>query len=666
MRKAIFYPRMALSNLQRNKSTYAPYLLACVISIFTFYTLATINHNGALDNMRGEMVVKLFTSVGQYILGLFCAILIFYTNSFLIKRRKKELGLYSILGMEKHNIAVILFYETLIVSAVALVLGIALGMLLSRLIFLFMLRLLQFPATLDMPISPAAIGITAGFFSIVFLLALVSNLRQVHLANPIDLMASSRQGEKEPKVSWPLTALGLVCIALGYGIALYFRSPVEVLLLFLVAVAFVIIGTYCLFTSGSLLVLKLLRKNKKIYYNPKNFITISGMIYRMKQNAAGLATICILSCMVLVTVSATVSLYAGAEDSLLTQYPSEYTLVFDDMEDGDTLLGSIQDIARQENVELTHLRDYRSAYTVVKAQGKDFISTSASADVGDLTLIAFLSLEDYNRVEGKTEALQPGQALALFTGGAAPVSSVTVNGITYQLTQLDTLMGQKTGAPDISKTITLVVPDMEAIIQAMQAQPDEVKIAFPVESSLRRNLSFDTSGTEEQKEAFLTQLNHHVDNEATTNAYFQYRARENVRQDWYSINGGFMFFGIYFGILFLLAAALIIYYKQLSEGYDDMERFEILQKVGMSQQEVRKTISRQIMIVFFLPLLVAAVHMAVAFWPISRVMVVFGSVNLPLLLISMLVTLLAYALIYLLVFRKTAQAYYRIVRRKSI
>lgn len=296
MRRLGLYPRLAAGNLWRNRGTYLPYMLACVVSVFTFYVLLAMNMNGALNGMRGESVVLSFTAIGTFILGIFCTILIFYTNSFLIKRRKKELGLYAVLGMEKGNIGAVLFFETLFTAAIALVLGLALGMLLSRLIFLVLLRMIRFDVAMEMPVMPGALAVTAAFFLVVFLLAFLSNLRQVKKTDPVQLMAGAKQGEQEPKASWLVTLLGVACLAGGYFIALYFKSPIEAIMLFLVAALLVIIGTYCLFTSGSIALLKLLRRNKNYYYQPGHFISVSGMIYRMKQNAAGLATICILSC----------------------------------------------------------------------------------------------------------------------------------------------------------------------------------------------------------------------------------------------------------------------------------------------------------------------------------------------------------------------------------
>lgn len=499
MRKASFYPKLALGNLWRNRSTYLPYLLACVVSIFTFYTMLAINTNGALNGMRGESVVKSFTAIGAIILALFCSVLIFYTNSFLIKRRKKELGLYSILGMEKKNIAVLMFYETLFVALIALALGLGLGMLLSQLLFWVMLRMVRFPVMMEMPISPAALGITAGFFGLVFLLALLSNLRQVRLANPIDLMAGAKQGEKEPKASWLLTLIGLACLAGGYFVALYFRSPLEVLMLFLLAVALVIIGTYCLFTSGSIALLKLLRKNKKYYYQPGHFISVSGMIYRMKQNAAGLATICILSCMVLVTVSSTVSLNLGASDSLATQYPYEYDLRFDVAEDGDTLLAGAEAVAAESGVELANLWDYHQGGFIAEERDGAFYNANEFDTLTGMIYVDLMTLEDYNRNTGTSETLAADEALLMPTGGGYDQDSLTINGLSFKVRKLERMGKDSATGRALSRGFSLVVADMETLNAVLAGGLAEGQVP-PVAN---RVISFDLAGSEEAKAAFL-------------------------------------------------------------------------------------------------------------------------------------------------------------------
>ncbi len=659
MRALQFYPKLAAGNLWRNRSTYLPYLLACVVSIFTLYTLLAINFAGTLDGVRGESVVKSFTAVGAFILSLFCAALIFYTNSFLIKRRKKELGLYSVLGMEKKNIALLMLFETLFVAVVALVLGLGLGMLLSQLLYWALLRLVRYPVMLNMQVSPQALGVATAFFALVFLLTLLSNLRQVRLASPIGLMAGANQGEKEPRGSLVLSLLGLLFLGGGYFVALYFTSPLEVIMFFLLAVLMVILGTYCLFLSGSILLLKLLRRNKKFYYRPQHFISVSGMIYRMKQNAAGLATICILSCMVLVTVSSTVALNVGAEDSLNTQYPYECELRVYEPQDHQPAVEKAQEIAKNSGVGLENLQSFQRWEYTASSEGSQFDAVSQQSYSPTYSYFSMITLESYNQNENTAVELAEGEALLLVSGGEYREASLTLNGITYKVRPLESFGKMSAGSRDLARSFVLVLPSQAALEQQL-ATVDETML------STTSTVQFDLSGSDAAKDRFATELNGYLEEQkAASQGSVRLTWREGAREGWYATNGGFLFLGLYFGILFLLAAALIIYYKQLSEGYDDAARFAILQKVGMGEAEVKKTINSQILLVFFLPLLVSLVHVAVAFFPISRAMILFGVLNIPLLVLASVFTALAYALVYLLVFRQTARSYFGIVRRRA-
>jgi putative ABC transport system permease protein len=645
----------------RNRSTYLPYLLACIVSIVTFYTLLAINNNHDVMRMRGGSIVASFTAIGTVILAIFCAVLLFYTNSFLIKRRKKEMGLFSILGMEKANLAIVMFFETAFVAAVSLVLGLGAGALLARLLYLVLLRLIRYDVMFDLPVSWQAIAGTAAFFGIVFFLTLLSNLRQVRLANPVQLMAGGVQGEKEPKASWLLTVIGLVTTGAGYVLAVTVESPVDALLIFLLAAFLVIIGTFCLFTSGSVALLKLLKKNRKIYYHPKRFITISGMIYRMKQNATGLSAICILSCMVLVTVSATVSLYVGAEDSLRQRYPHYFTLYFNDATDADQVLDGIEPLLEQNNLEVTQTHDITFISLFAGGDGSEY--TSDNGDIGtlagvDLTL---MTLDVYNSAEQKNETLASGEALMFWVGQSYDSETLTLDGIEYAVRPIP-VYNQMTYGEDYSvPSLVLVLPDDQALAAAAAASPAARAKVDAGAALIRRSVAFDTTGESEAKRAFIEDVNTYAQGISTSETF----RLDAGRDEWYATNGGFLFLGIYFGILFLMAASMIIYYKQISEGSDDADRYAILQKVGMSGSEVKKTINSQILSVFFMPLIVAAVHIVFAFHPISRAMLIFGVSNVPLLAVATAGTVLIYALVYTLVYKGTARAYYNIVRMET-
>jgi putative ABC transport system permease protein len=417
------------------------------------------------------------------------------------------------------------------------------------------------------------------------------------------------------------------------------------------AIALVIIGTFCLFTSGSIALLKILRKNKKFYYRASHFISVSGMIYRMKQNAAGLATICILSCMVLVTVSSTVSLNLGVEDSLNHQFPYDYQMDAGTPEDADLLWNAAVEAAGESGAEIAGLQRY-TPYGFMAVENNGAFTDAIVSGVG--VYFEIIALDEYNRNEGTSEALADGEALVLTTGGHYTRETLTVNGHTFRVRPLDKRGKTVNGSGDIMQTFTLVVKN--AAVAETLAGAQDTATGKP-----RTQIAFDITGDKETHDRFYFAVNRLISRVKPQEA-FHFRIREDNREEWYATNGGFLFLGIYFGILFMLAAALIIYYKQISEGYDDAERFQILQKVGMGEAEVKKTINRQIMAVFFLPLLAAVVHVTVAFFPISRVMIIFGVFNIPLQAAASAVTVLVYAAVYFIVFRQTARTYYRIVK----
>jgi putative ABC transport system permease protein len=498
------------------------------------------------------------------------------------------------------------------------------------------------------------VWITLGLFGAFFLLALITNLRQVHIANPIGLLSGARQGEREPKAGWLGALLGLAFLSAGYIVALYFKNPMDTLIFFLLAVLLVIIGTFFLFNALSVAMLKLLRSNKKYYYKPNHFITVSGMIYRMKQNAAGLAAICILSCMVLVTVSSTVSLNIGAEDSLNARFPYDYDIHVDKTEDAPVFANEARNLARLYNADIINISAYDEV--IIAAYEADGIFTVTDG-FQSITLFTLLTLDDYNRNEGKDVKLNPNEALILVTGGRYDRPELTLNGHAYKVTPLNKLGKMIYGSPSTERELTLVLPsqaDAESIINT---------VAPDTEMTRRHRMTFDIEGTDEDRLAFKDKFIDFMNSREDLRGGYGYTTKDSYKESWYMTNGGFLFLGIYLGTVFMLATALIIYYKQISEGYDDAGRFEILQKVGMSDAEVKRTINRQILTVFFIPLVVAVIHISVAFFPISRVMVIFGVINTALLITTTAATVIVYVLVYLLVFRRTAGTYFKIVRR---
>lgn len=659
-KRGLFYPRMALSNLKKNGAFTFPFLLTCICSAVVFYLICTLSGMQSLDQVSGGWQLRSILSMGTVVLGLMSGVFLLYTNSFLIKRRNKELALYSILGMEKKHIAAVLALETLYLFLGSLILSLLVGSILGKLMFLLLLNLTQMPISLEFTLSPVAIFITTVWFLVVFSIILISNLFRVQVSSPMQLLNRQKQGEKEPRASWLITLAGLLSLGGGYYLALSVKGASDALLLFFPAVLLVIVGTYCLFTSGSIALLKLLKKNKKFYYKSKNFISLSGMIYRMKQNAAGLASICILSTMVLVTLSSTTALYAGQKDSLQQFYPQDLTLVLSDglsQEKAAALDKLLLEAAREKGVQVKDGYSYYSQRISAVRQGGSFSSYSRqdleNADIAAATCgIRFLSLEDYNQMTGESRTLSAKELLVFSNRADYGLPSVTLAGQEYRVRdELEKIpmVHQKLpygGAMD--DLYYMVLPDWNAIEQAVTAF---------------HNPEMTTS------KSYLLACNLEGDDEAILSLAGALAERDGIqvsslhqsKSDFYSLYGGLLFMGIFFGVVFISATVLIIYYKQISEGYEDRERFHILQKVGMDQNMVRGTIRRQILTVFFLPLACAIVHMIFAEGIIPKVLVSFNMTNIGLTLACTGATILIFAIFYTAVYLLTARTYYKIV-----
>ena len=659
MRKAL-YLRLAITNLRKNKSTYFPYILAAVCSVFTFYTLHALAHNEGINSLPGGATMPTILGFGVVVVGVFATVLLFYTNSFLVKRRKKELGLYSILGMEKKHMARVLLYETLIIAAASLAIGLAAGALVGKLLFLLLLNMLQITTPLTYSLAFPSMGTTACLFLFIFLLTLATNLLQIRLANPIALLQGGRQGEKEPKASWILVLLGVLSLGGGYAISLTVQSPMEAIAFFFVAVLLVILGTYCLFTAGSVAVLKLLKRKKSFYYKADNFVAVSGMLYRMKQNAVGLANICILSTMVLVTVSTTVALYVGQEDILQTRFPFDAAVTAATEEDAEALRIAAADGLDTHRLTAEHFYTFRANEFPVYQEGSRFLSDYPSDGSGDpnrIATVTLLPLEDYNRMEGTQETLEEGEVLFFTDFGRYPYSAFQTEAGEYRIRrQLDACFLSEKRENVTQAQYILVVRDVAALEKLAAPYVYEGQSPAP-----EYRICLDLQGEDADKIAFaeeLTAAAQGIEGADVT-------SRQLYRSDWYSTFGGFLFIGILLGLLFLMAAILIMYYKQISEGLDDRERFVILQKVGMSRREVHKTIRKQILLVFFLPLTVAALHITMAMPVIIKLLAAFALTNTGLILLCAGVTLLLFALLYGVVYALTAKTYDRLIQAGS-
>lgn len=680
MRK-LFYARLAASNIRKNGKFYFPYILTCICTVAMFYMLCAITAHPDMQQMPGAAATITIMVLGCIVVGIFAVVFLLYTNSFLMKRRKKELGLYNVLGMEKRHIGKMMFWETVYVSFGSLALGLATGILLSGLITMLLFRMLAYDLPFAFRISGVAIGCTVLLFFCIFVLTLLVNLARVSCAKPIELLHGGNVGEKEPKTKWVQAILGVLFLGAGYYIALVTVNPLAAIMLFFVAVVLVMAGTYLLFSAGSIALLKLLRKNKKFYYKTKHFTTVSGMLYRMKQNAVGLANICILSTMVLVMVSTTVCLYVGVDGVLDTRFPRDISVskTVEPLTAGkemEAMQQIINDKAASQGRTVTEMQtETVLQYTAYLQDGS--LQTLTGNLYGDpaACIVCVVSAEEYQRITGIQLKLAEGQ-VAVYSNHTALPNSFTMFDKQYTVAQrVEPFLNKNMLNAYLMDSHCIVLPNAADLARVLAAQQEAYGNHS---SSLRAEIAFNTDGTEAQEVALLNAITDQrtgqpmqittVDangNPQTLEIRIEYgESRAASKNDFYGLYGGFLFLGLFLGLLFTLATVLIIYYKQISEGYEDKERFEIMQKVGMSHAEVKKSIGSQMVLVFSLPLALTALHILASFKMITRLLLAFNLTDVALFAACSIGTLLVFTLVYGLVYLVAARSYYKIVETK--
>ena len=659
------YTKLAITNIKNNRQFYFPYLLTGIITVAMFYIMCALESNPGIQSMPGAKDLGLILRLGIGVIGIFAVIFLFYTNSFIIKRRKKELGIYNILGMEKRHIAKILSKEAFFTAIIAIGGGLVTGVLFHKLACMLLYRMIGFNGGITFSFSKKGVMITAILFAIVYLLTYIYDLFQVQLANPIELLQSGNKGEREPKTKAIMAVLGVLCLGTGYFIAITTKNPIKALTLFFVAVILVIIGTYLLFTAGSIALLKILRRNKGYYYQTKHFTSVSGMIYRMKQNAVGLANICILSTMVLVAVSTTVSLYVGVEDIMKERYPNEINIraYYDTgAPSEDSIAPIVEKSVKESGRKIRHEEDYLELYfAAIKDQGQYSLDKEKVKTAGDrVSGFVVLTREDCKKKYNEEIPELAENEVALFTIKKTDMDTLVLENRSYHVKEIKQFQNTEdfeTIADIMDEYYYVIVNDVQDMERLWQLQKE---IYQENSSSISRQVRLDIDGDSEQKKECFENIKTALGPEQAK-ARILIDSRQSNLDEFYQIYGGFLFLGLFLGILFLMITVLIIFYKQISEGYDDKERFSIMEKVGMSNDEVKATIRSQVRTVFFLPILMAAVHVGMAFPMIKRLLSLFGLSNTALFAGCMAGTILVFVLIYLLVFLKTSKTYYKIV-----
>ena len=674
--RAGIYPKLAFDGIRKNKRMYIPYILTCVGMVMMYYIISFLHYSDTIACLeKGARTTKSMLGLGSFVIAIFACIFLFYTNSFLIRRRKKEFGLYNILGMGKRNIGLILLWETLIIAFISLAAGLFLGFAFSKLAELGLANMIQQDTNYTLSISFDAIGMTLILFGVIFVLLFFNSLRQVRFSSAVSLLKSENVGEKPPKGNRFLGILGILILGAAYYIAVSIEDPISALLWFFAAVVMVVVGTYLVMIAGSVLFCRILQKRKGYYYKPNHFVSVSSMVYRMKRNGAGLASICILATMVLVMISSTTCLYFGCEDSLNDRYPRDINMEYQFIDSSemsneniDLIKSDISKAAEDYGVSPKNIDDYRSATIAGLVEGNriecdsSYMNYSNMVSYSDVYQFYFVPLDDYNRKMNTNETLENDEVLIYINRGEYRENTLSFNhGSTFKIKKrLDNFMGSGGASMSMLSSMFVVVPDIEEAVDGFDNLTYEDGGQM---MTLKWTYNFDTGLDKEKQIDFYEKLGMFYQDYTTDGkfdeSYIECRAINE--DDYYDMFGGLLYLGIILSIVFIFAAVLIIYYKQISEGYEDQARFEIMQKVGMTKREIRKSINSQLLTVFFLPLIGAGLHLAFAFPIIQKLLMMFNLFNVTLFAVTTIISFIVFALLYTLVYRITSNAYYNIV-----
>ena len=667
------YFKLAKTNLSNNKPFYIPYIISSIITVAMLYMMSFLSDNKGLNKIMGADSLATIFRLGVGIIVIFSYIFLFYTNSFIIKRRKKEIGVYNILGMEKRHLSKVLFVETIYSAIISLVCGIIVGIAFSKFILMVLYGIIGIHKAVEFFVNIHGIILCVVSFGILFLLTFLYNFMQIKLTNPIELLRGTNVGEREPKTKIFMTIVGVVCLAIAYYIAITTENPLNVLTLFFVAVLLVIIGTFALFTAGSIALLKLLRNNKKFYYNKRHFMAVSGMLYRMKQNAAGLASICILSTMVLVVISTTVSMYVGIQDELMARYPNDVCVTVD----YNSVIDKSSEIEKAifdeiDSAEVKNKKAFSYLSVFVGQKGDDFTTDKEHLSYQNSYLFYILSKDDFIKKDSsfkdKIGNISKGEAVVVLNK-KYDKKDIKIFGKNYKVNK----SFEHTEDNDLYMISTLnglgyIILDNDESVQELYDMQE--KMLGKGANYYTNKIRFDfKSGNKKQKAAAYKKIDNAVKkyfkenkNDKKEISSYWVESRQENEQNFYLLYGGLFFLGIFLGTMFLIVTVMIIFYKQITEGYDDRERYQILEKVGMSSREVKDTIKSQIRIVFVLPIFAAAVHVTAAFPMVNRILKMLNLNNEKLFAGCLAATIIVFAVIYYLVFKVTSRAYYKIVK----
>lgn len=671
--KTNFYPKLAFEGIRKNKRLYLPYIVTGAVMVMMYYILSFLAESEVLEHIKGGGMLRRILPLGTVVVAVFSLIFLFYSNSFLIRQRNKEFGLYNVLGMDKGNLGRIMFWENIAVGVISILGGLVLGIAFSKMAELGMLNILNHELVYTLQIDMGSVLKAVSLFGGIYLVLLLNSVIKVRHSNPLELLHSNRVGEKPPKANWLFAILGVGLLTYAYYIAVSIEQPLSAIVWFFVAVVLVIIATYLLFIAGSVVFCRILQKNRGYYYTANHFVSVSSMVYRMKRNGAGLASICILVTMVLIMLSSTLSLYVGAEDSLAQRYPKDIALrlsipTMEQMNEQNfsQMRNAIQErVPNQENVVEYTNAEVAGLFTEngIIIDQKSYMESN-TVDYDKIGYLQIMTLEDYNRVMGTNVVLEKDECLLHCLRTEYMGDTFCIEGGTPLKVKevLDDMYIAGYSSMKIVPTITLITADFNTVVSPMLSL--ENSLGDPV-VYFGWNYSFDMDTSAEEEIAaydlLRSEMDHIVIREEDGSYSYIHDCREAGRAEFFGLYGGLFFIGILLSIVFVFATVIIIYYKQISEGYEDQKRFEIMQKVGMTKKEIRRSINSQILTVFFLPLVFAGMHLAFAFPMVWKLLQLFNLYNLPLLIGVTIVCFLVFGVCYALVYKWTAGAYYKIV-----
>ena len=671
MKRGLYF-RLAATGMSKNKKFYFPYIFTCFCMVMMYYIIQFLRISDDFRTMRGGESMQMILEMGTPVIAVFSWILLYYTNSFLIRRRQKEFGLYHILGMGKRELVKILIWENLMTAVISIAGGLLGGILFSKLAELAAVRIVGNHLGYKMTIEPKAIYYTVSLFLAIFAVILLRMLIFIFRTKPVDMLKSETAGEKPPKANWILAIVGLIILAGAYWIAVSIEEPMEAMLWFMVAVLMVIVATYLLFIAGSVAFCRLMQKKKNYYYKTRHFVSISSMVYRMKRNGAGLASICILSTMVLVMVSSTVCLYASIEGNLAKGCPQQFSVEMasgsslEDKDREEKLKETVGQTINENKIKLKETKEYHilSTACVKTDEGIKFEHENIKS-LDSLKMLYILTVADYNRLTGENLSLEKNELYVYLPDEAYEKDTFQVEGCGNW---------KNKGTPDnqficgddvetLNSGVYLIVPD-EAVMDQFEAA--QRAVYGENASSEKLCYAFDTDLSEEGQVSLVSELQNNISTLQLQDEQFpmvNVNARAVSKSDYYALYGGLFFLGILLGSVFIFGMILIIYYKQITEGYEDQGRFSILMKVGMTRKEVRQSINSQVMTVFFLPLAMAGMHTAFSFPIIRKILKMFAMNDEKLLILVMICCYLAFAVFYAAVYLLTSREYYKIVSR---